>query len=54
MSWSWKWVFKGFVEIWKLLIYKFGFEKALRKWDFMLSLKCPLEFQVQLSAFFTI
>jgi len=36
MSWSWKWVAKGFVKVWYHLIKTFGYKLALAKWDIFL------------------
>jgi hypothetical protein len=36
MSWSWNWVFRGFVAIWEQLKADHGLRKALAYWDFIL------------------
>lgn len=39
VSWSWGWVYRGFVSIWKWLVREFGLQAALRGWNAHLSLK---------------
>jgi hypothetical protein len=41
MSWSWNWVFWGFVSVWRKLIEELGYPKALEYWNWILSLKDP-------------
>jgi len=39
MSWSWGWVFRGFVGMWKWFIRKFGYPVCIRHWTSFLSSK---------------
>ena len=32
MSWSWGWVFRGFVGLWKKFIKKYGYPLCIKKW----------------------
>jgi len=32
MSWSWGWVFRGFVKVWKQFIEKYGFPACIQRW----------------------
>jgi len=36
MSWSWRWVFKGFVGEWRLYLLRFSFQEAVRRWNGLL------------------
>ena len=38
MSWSWRWVCRGFVGIWRDLVSRHGLKDALVKWNHFLSL----------------
>jgi len=38
MSWSWRWVFRGFVGVWRGLVSRYGLKDALNKWNHLLSL----------------
>ena len=37
MSWSWGWVFRGFVGWWKKFIKKYGYPLCIKKWTSFLS-----------------
>jgi len=37
--WSWGWVQKGFVKIWRMIVYMFGYRKGISIWDKLMSLK---------------
>jgi len=39
MSWSWGWVFRGFVSMWKWFVLKFGYPLCIRRWTSFLSSK---------------
>jgi hypothetical protein len=39
MSWSWGWVFRGFVSMWKWFVRKFGYPLCIRHWTSFLSSK---------------
>ena len=39
MSWSWGWVFRGFVGMWKWFVRKFGYPVCIRHWTSFLSSK---------------
>jgi hypothetical protein len=39
MSWSWGWVFRGFVSLWKWFIRKYGYPLCIRHWTSFLSSK---------------
>jgi len=39
MSWSWGWVFRGFVNLWKWFVRKFGYPVCIRHWTSFLSSK---------------
>ena len=38
-SWSYGWVFKGFVHIWRHLIKALGYKEGLKKWNLLLERK---------------
>jgi len=38
MSWSWRWVFRGFVSVWRAIKDRLGYPRALAYWDWLLSL----------------
>jgi len=37
MSWSWGWVFRGFVGAWKHFVKKFGYPLCIKRWTSFLS-----------------
>jgi len=39
MSWSWGWVFRGFVSMWKCFVRKFGYPVCIRHWASFLGSK---------------
>ena len=39
MSWSWGWVFRGFVGVWKQFVQKYGYPKCIKRWTSFLSIK---------------
>ena len=39
MSWSWGWVFRGFVRMWKRFVRKFGYPLCIKRWTSFLSSK---------------
>lgn len=48
LSWSWRWICRGFVRIWHDMVSRFGYEVALRKWDIFLSSDMRTSYGVQL------
>jgi len=39
MSWSWGWVFRGFVGMWKGFVQKFGYPLCIKRWTSFLGSK---------------